>query len=64
MNFSDDTRAMLLALPRTITLSEVATQTTVSVAWLSRFARNEIPNPGVRNIEALRNWLNARDADV
>lgn len=61
MNFMEDTRAMLLKLDRTITLTEVGKHTGLTVAWLSRFARGDVDNPGVRQVEILRNWLNARE---
>lgn len=43
--------------PRSITYTEMHKQTGVSIAWISRFAADAIPNPGVDHVQALHDYL-------
>lgn len=54
------TRALLAAKPDTLTFSAIAKATGVSVSWISRFADDKIPNPGVRQVQAIFDYLDDR----
>lgn len=55
------TRALLVSKPDTLTYSAIAKATGVSVAWLSRFADDKIPNPGVRQVQAIFDYFEGRN---
>lgn len=38
-------------------LPEIAVMSGVGYEWLKRFKRDEIPNPGVKNIQTLHDFL-------
>ena len=58
----DRTRALLKRKPDDLTYSAIAKATGVSVAWISRFADDKIPNPGVRQVQAIFDYLDGRKA--
>jgi hypothetical protein len=43
--------------PRSITFAEMARQIDVSPSWVSAFAKDLIPDPGVRKVQALHDYL-------
>lgn len=43
-------------------LPEIANMSGVQYEWLKRFRRGEIPNPGVKNIQLLHDFLAQRTA--
>lgn len=43
--------------PRSVTYTEMHRNTGVSIAWISRFADDKIPNPGVDHVQALHDYL-------
>lgn len=43
--------------PRGITYTVMSQQCGVSIAWISRFAADKIPNPGVDTVQALHDYL-------
>lgn len=54
------TRVLLEAAPRSLHAKEIASAAGVSQAWLSRFKTGKIPNPGVRQVQAIYDYLSAR----
>lgn len=56
------TRTLLKCKPSTLTYSAIAKSTGVSVAWISRFADDKIPNPGVNQVQAIFDYMTERDA--
>lgn len=53
----DETRALLLNRPASVTIGDVAEATGVSKSWLNTFMRGGIENPGVVTIETLNVYL-------
>ena len=43
--------------PRHITYTIMAKEIGCSIAWISRFAANNIPDPGVKLVQALHDYL-------
>lgn len=43
--------------PRNISFTEMSKETGVSIPWISRFASNKIGDPGVKNVQALHDYL-------
>lgn len=39
---------------------EVAIGSGVSYSWVSKLANNRIPNPGIRSVERLADWINSQ----
>jgi predicted transcriptional regulator len=56
------TRSLLRGAPRELTYTAMAKATGVSVAWISRFADDKIPNPGVNQVQAIFDYLSGRVA--
>lgn len=56
------TRRLVLDAPRSITFTIMAHEIGVSVAWVSRFAADKIPNPGINHVQALYDFLSNKDA--
>lgn len=56
------TRSLLKHKPSTLTYSAIAKATGVSIAWISRFADDKIPNPGVNQVQAIFDYMTGRDA--
>ena len=43
--------------PRAVTYTVMAEKCGVSIAWISRFAADKIPNPGVDTVQCLHDYL-------
>jgi transcriptional regulator with XRE-family HTH domain len=54
------TRSLLAAQPRTISLASIAEGAGVKRSWLSAFSRDEIPDPGVKKVQRLYDYLSQR----
>lgn len=61
MNLPNDiperTRELLCKRPANLQINKIAKEVRVSTAWLNKFARGKIKNPGVVTICALHNYL-------
>jgi hypothetical protein len=59
--FEETTRALLLRLckrePNPITLAEIARKTGLKRNWLTRYAKNKIPDPSVHRVQVLQDYL-------
>lgn len=55
----EDTHKLLEALPRSVSLIEIAKNTGLKITWLSALSRNQINDPGVKKVEKLHNYLKA-----
>lgn len=53
----EKTEKMLVALPRWVTLSQVASESGVKLSWLSAFASGGIEDPGVKKVQAIHDYL-------
>lgn len=53
----DRTRHLVETAPRSVTFTDMAKASGVSVAWVSRFASGRIPNPGIVHVQALHDYL-------
>lgn len=53
----DSTRQLLNDRPQSLTTAKIAEDVGVSTAWLTAFARGDIPNPGVVTVEKLNVYL-------
>ena len=53
----DDTLKSLKCLPRWLSLSQVAAESGLKLAWLSALSSGAIADPGVRKIQALSKYL-------
>lgn len=53
----ESTEKMLAALPRWVTLSQVASESGVKLSWLSAFASGGIEDPGVKKVQAIHDYL-------
>lgn len=53
----DETRALLLNRPASVTVGEIAEAIGISKSWLNAFGRGDIQNPGVVTIETLNAFL-------
>lgn len=51
------TQHLVKSAPRHVTYTMMASAIGVSVAWISRFADDKIPDPGVRRVQALHDYL-------
>jgi len=51
------TQALVSNAPRCVTFTMMAQKAGVSVAWISRFANGQIPNPGVNTVQRLHDYL-------
>ncbi len=51
------TQELVSNAPRCVTFTMMAKKAGVSVAWISRFANDQIPNPGVNTVQALHDYL-------
>ena len=60
----DKTLALVRAVPRSVTLQQIADEAGLPAAWLSAFARGEIDNPSVCRIERLWEYLTGRQLEV
>jgi hypothetical protein len=52
-----DTTKLLAQVPRAITMQKIAVEADLKPSWLSAFARNKIPNPGVVFVQRLFDYL-------
>jgi hypothetical protein len=43
--------------PRAVTYTVMARECGISIAWVSRFAADAIPNPGVDHVQCLHDYL-------
>lgn len=51
------TQDLVKNAPRDVTYTKMAEAIGCSVAWISRFADNKIPDPGVRRVQRLHDFL-------
>lgn len=51
------TQALLASAPRSLKAKDIAQGSGVSGAWLSRFSRGMIPDPGVQSVQKLHDYL-------
>jgi hypothetical protein len=58
------TLQLVRELPRTTTLTEVATETGIPLGWLSAFYRGEITAPNVNRIQILYEHLSGAQLEV
>lgn len=54
------TVALLNGRPRNLTLTQIASDTELSVRWLSAFGAGTIANPGVISVEKLHDYLTVK----
>lgn len=53
----DETRALFLHRPASLSTSEIVRATGISQTWLSNFANGKTANPGVITVETLNVFL-------
>lgn len=58
------TQQLVKDAPRHVTYTMMAAATGVSVAWISRFADDKIPDPGVRRVQALHDYLAGKPGEI
>lgn len=58
------TQQLVKEAPRHVTYTMMATAAGVSVAWVSRFADDKIPDPGVKRVQALHDYLAGRPGEI
>lgn len=51
------TQDLVKSAPRNVTYTKMAEAIGCSVAWISRFADDKIPDPGVRRVQRLHDFL-------
>jgi lambda repressor-like predicted transcriptional regulator len=51
------TLSLVKSAPRNVTYTMMAEAIGVSVAWVSRFADDKIPDPGVKRVQRLHDYL-------
>lgn len=56
-NLLEDTQNKMAALPRWVSLSQIAKDTELQVSWISAFAANKIEDPGVKKVQRLFDYL-------
>ncbi len=56
------TIALLENAPRSLKAKDIAKASGVSEAWLSRFGKGKIANPGVVQVQAVYNYLAGRES--
>lgn len=52
-----ETLNLLANRPRTLTIEAIAEGASVSVGWLSQFARNKIPDPSFNRVMRVRDFM-------
>ncbi len=52
-----ETLNLLTNRPRTLTIEAIAEGASVSVGWLSQFARNKIPDPSFNRVMRVRDFM-------
>jgi hypothetical protein len=55
--FIEETNALLVNRPRSLTYQRICAETGLTYHWLSKFASGAIPDPGARRLEVLRDYL-------
>ena len=58
------TQHLVKSAPRHVTYTMMASAIGVSVAWISRFADDKIPDPGVRRVQALHDYLAGKPGEI
>lgn len=56
----DETCTLLRQASRKLPYAQIASETGLSASWVSAFARNEIPDPGVHKVQRLHDFLIAK----
>jgi len=57
LDWLQETRALIAAAPRELTLTKIAKDCDVSIAWLSKFASGQLKDPGILNVQKVNRYL-------
>jgi hypothetical protein len=64
MQLLERTQVLLKRAHARDSLREIADAGSVPYDWLKRFANGDIPNPGIKNLQALHDYLNSRKSNT
>ena len=56
-NLLDRARELLAGRPQDLSLVKIAAETGLDYSWLSKFSQGRIPNPGVKSVQTLHDYL-------
>lgn len=56
-NWLEETQALLSAVPRSVTLSQIAAEADLQLSWLSAFQAGKIEEPGIKKVQKLYDYL-------